>query len=167
MCYKVQVVFGFLCIITSLGANNVSITIDPEAVPDSSCQEEIAENMILCKNLDSAIEYTVSLDLQNTTSAEADRNGSVTISLPNGVHYITTQTNFGDANVNFIGLDHSVTVECNYYTDNETLDAAQIHTWYFNKSESVRMENIHFKNCGFPFRFIFIQKVNIANCTYM
>lgn len=160
----VQVVFCFLCIITSIDANNVSITIDPQAVPDSSCQQGTAENIMICKNLDSAIGYTVSFGLQNTTSLEADR--SATISLPNGVHYITTQTNFGDANVNFIGLNHNVTVECDYYADNETLDATQIHTWYFNKSESVRMENIHFRNCGFPFRFIFIQRVNIIDCTF-
>lgn len=150
------VVFCLLCIINSLYAIDINITVDPGI--GSTCT---TGNFIICSNLDSAIRYTVSLQRADTD------NSSVTISLPNGVHYITTQTNFGDASVNFVGLDHNVAVVCEYYANNETFDATQIHTWYFNKSRSVGMENIHFRNCGFPFRFVLVERVNIDNCTYM
>lgn len=155
------VLFCFLCIINSLSANIINITVDHALGYD--CHQTAALEDIICRDLDSAIGYAVA-------GYEVDSNvthNSTTISLPSGVHHITTQTNFGDANVNFTGLDHNVTVVCEYYADNETFDATEIHTWYFNKSKSVAMENIHFRNCGFPFRFIFVERVNINNCTYM
>ena len=161
-----------LCLLSmlmnSLDANIVNVMVNSEAPSTiSSCQQGTEENLVICVDLDTAIEYVVSVpqSVQNSSSGVAA--GTAIISLPNGVHYITTQTNFGDANVHFVGLDHGVMVVCDYQADNETSDAAQIHTWYFNKSENVVLENVHFRNCGFPFRFIFVQQVNIRNCTFM
>ena len=153
----------FMCIIIAAGT---SITVNPQEAT-LGCEED--NSSIICIDLDSAIAYIMDLEIENVFN-ETDINStssSVAITLPNGVHYITTQTNFGDANVNFVGLGHNVTVVCEYYADNETFDSARIHTWFFNKSRSVGMENIHFRNCGFPFRLTFIQQVNIHNCTFM
>ena len=156
-------VLHILCGINFIYAGDIWITVDHQGVQNYNCEREGTDSIggMICKDLDSAINYTVS------TRDQAGANSSVTISLPNGVHHITTQTNFGDASVNFIGLDYNVTVVCEYYADNETDDPTQIHTWYFNESESVWMENIHFKDCGFPFRFLLVQQVKIDNCTFV
>lgn len=151
-------------LINSLDATDVSVTVNSEVAASSpSCQQGMEDNSVICKDLDTAIEHAVSVSLNSTNNGTA---GTAIVSLPNGVYYITTQTNFGNANIHFLGLDHSVMVVCGYHADNETSDAAQIHTWYFNKSENVVLENIHFSNCGFPFRFTFVQQVDIGNCTF-
>lgn len=161
------VLLYLLCVVNSLHASNISISVNPWAGLNLPyCQPETTTgNFIMCNDLDLAIVYAVSLNQLNPVTS--DVNSTVTISLPNGVHHITTPTNFGDASVNFIGLGGDVMVVCEYFANNETFEATEIHTWYFNKSNSVGMENIHFRNCGFPFRFIFVQRVNIVNCTYM
>lgn len=154
-------VFILLCI---TNADTISITVNLQAEQESCYNRAEANNSVICKDLDSAVKYATSLHGEDIIDSSTS---SVTIFLPKGLHYVTTQTYFGNTNVNFVGLSHSVTVLCDYYADNETLDATLMHTWYFNKSRSIEMENINFRDCGFPFRFLFVQRINITNCTYM
>ena len=158
MANSIKAVFFLHFVTKALSSSNLVVTVDLRAEGRSSDCTVRDDDAVNCKDLDSAIGYATSLE---------PGNSSLAITLPDGVHYITTQINFGDANVNFVGLGHNVTVVCEYYADNETFDSARIHTWFFNKSRSVGMENIHFRNCGFPFRLTFIQQVNINNCTFM
>lgn len=152
-----------VCIISTIIsnlANGINITVDQEA-ESFSCERN--ETSITCKNFDLAINYAASLN----QTAGSNNGSSVSIFLPYGVHLVTTQTNFGDVSVNFVGVDSNVSVACEYYADNGTSDSALIHTWYFNMSESVGIENIQFRDCGFPFRFFVVEQVAIRNCTFM
>ena len=151
-----------LCIIlqASLLGNTIKITINSQA---ESCKyDEQMNHSMVCKELDHAINFAASY--QNISNESLFN--TIQISIPRGVHYVTNQSNFGVANVHFIGLEADVTIVCYYYADNSTYDSNMIHTWFFNRSENIVMQNIHFKNCGLPFRFFAVQEVNIYNCMF-
>ncbi len=137
---------------------------EPSSVAPGSSSCEILPNtsVVVCDDLDMAIQYTLSVHQDVTTNRTV-----VYILLPRGIHYITTQTNFRDGDVQFVGTDSDVSVLCDYPADTDTNDITEIHTWYFNQSRDVRFENIHFKDCGFPFRLFSVVEVNVFNCTFM
>ena len=154
------------------GGNDVNISVDPEAILEfgncedaSSKQGIVGSHSITCTDLDSAIGYAV-LWYQNITDDKND-TAVIQIVIPTGTHNVTSQTNFGAADVDFIGEDDNVSVVCDYYADNETEDLTLIHTWFFNQSRYVGMRNINFRDCGFPFRFFTAQRVEIQNCTFV
>lgn len=150
-------------------SSDISITVDPQAATaaESSCDQGEISDPVLCIDLDSAISYVISLNQSASSTGADNASSSVSVVLSNGIHYVTTQTNFGDANVNFIGRDQNVMVVCEYSADREILSSVLIHTWFFNESGNIGMENIHFSNCGFPFRFFAVNQVNINYCTFM
>ena len=145
-------------------SSDISITVDPQATT-ANCEQGEISDFVLCTDLDSAISYVTSLSSGSTGADNA--SSSVSIVIFNGIHYVTTQTNFGDTNVNFVGRDQNVMVVCEYSADMEIQSSALIHTWFFNESGNIGMENIHFSNCGFPFRFFAVSQVNIKYCTFM
>ena len=151
------------------GGNDVNISVDPEAILESgNCEDASSKQGIVaitCTDLDSAIGYAV-LWHQNITDDKNDTT-VIQIVIPIGTHNVTSQTNFGAADVDFIGEGNNVSVVCDYYTDDETEDLTLIHTWFFNQSKYVGMRNINFRDCGFPFRFFTAQQVEIRNCTFV
>ncbi len=115
----------------------------------------------ICPNLGAAIDLTISLHQNFTSSASHTQ-----ISLPEGSHYIFTPTNFEARSVSIVGLGENVTITCDYYADSETDDPDKIHTWFFNQSSSVELRNMNFAGCGFPFRFFAVRRVHISFCTF-
>lgn len=149
---------------------NLTITVDTELTADSrsdsGCVQELEGDLnVTCMNFDAAIGYVTSL---NTSSDGQGSVPTVTIFLPNGIHYITTSTYFGDVDLAFVGLDSKgVRVVCKYYTEPTDInDILLIHTWYFDEATSIQFESIHFENCGFPFRFYAVEQVSIRNCVF-
>ena len=113
--------------------------------------------------LQDAIDY-VSTTSVNSSGLDCDR---VVIQIPDGQHYITNPTHFGNKSVHFNGSGDSVTVSCDYFV-NETIstDLTSLHTWYFEYSKSIELRNIHFRGCGFPIRLYAIRHIQIHNCTF-
>ena len=126
------------------------------------CTNESANtNSVNCPDLNAAIDFAISLD-ENISSSSI-----INISLPEGSHSISTQTNFGARRVSIQGLEGTVTLTCDYYADNETKNPAEIHTWFFNQSGSVDLINLNFVRCGFPLRFFAARRVHISFCSFM
>lgn len=154
-------------LITSTCCSRVDITVQPpEAFPDVydlSCEQN--GTSVICPDLDTAINYSTVFNLDGMGRI-AGNASFVSISLPKGTHYITTRTYFGDTSVSFVGVDSDVTVVCDYYADNGLSSPREMQTWYFDASESVEMTNLHFKDCGFPFRLFTVKDVIIENCTF-
>lgn len=115
------------------------------------------EFKVNCSDLQSAINWTLDMSF-NTICIE--------IQLPNGEHIITQRTDFKNASIHFIGLEDQVFVQCNYYPDSSLKGSHEIHTWYFDHSESVSFKQIHFRHCGFPFRFDTVKNVKVNKCTF-
>ena len=139
--------------------NGLLITVNPALLEPCTNYELAITSSVVCQNLDAAINFTVSLD-QNSTSLDV-----VQISLE-GNHYISSPANFGTRSLSIIGLGGNVTLTCDYYADNETTDSAEIHTWFFNQSRSVELNNLNFVGCGFPFRLLAVRRVHISSCTF-
>ena len=121
------------------------------------CSDEL-----VCSSLQDAIDY-VSTTSVNSSGLDCDR---VVIQIPDGQHYITNPTHFGNKSVHFIGSGDSVTVSCDYFANENTTNSNEMHTWYFEYSESVVLRNIHFRDCGFPIRLYAIRHIQVHNCTF-
>ena len=148
---------------SSLCNKAINITVDSALQASSSCE---ADNlMVTCVDLDSAISYTTSLEL-NTSSSSQISTLRVSIHLHSGTHYITKQSHFGDASVSFLGVGSGVDIVCDY---NETVggESSLNHTWYFNQSDTVRVDNLQFRDCIFPFRMFAVGEVEITNSSFM
>ncbi len=150
-----------LAAISSVQADEITITVDPTA---QGCEDNSLS--VVCESLDSAISFAASLSL-STSNVSQISTASVSINLQNGTHYITNQTYFGNTSVSFIGVDTEVSIVCVYNKRDDTNDSFSIHTWYFDKSKAVRMDNLQFWNCSFPFRMFVVEQVSITNCSFM
>ena len=114
-----------------------------------------------CDDLQSAIDWT-----ENVAANLSLTSQCIEISLPNGEHTISRQIDLQNASVHLIGCGDHVTVKCSYFADPNLNGSREIHTWYFDRSESVAFENIHFESCGFPFRLDTVRSVLVSNCSF-
>lgn len=117
------------------------------------------ESRMSCSDFQSAINW-----IAETSVLLVKR--CVKIQLSNGRHLITQQSDMQNVSMYLIGLGEHVTVQCNYFADPNLKDSQKIHTWYFERSDSVTFQNIHFRRCGFPFRFDTTKNVFVSNCTF-
>ena len=117
------------------------------------------ESRWTCSDLQSAINWIVESSVYSAREC-------IEIRLPDGDHTITGQTDLKNASVHLVGLGDYVTVQCTYIADTNLNESREIHTWYFDHSDSVAFNNIHFRSCGFPFRFDTIRNVYLNNCTF-
>ena len=116
-----------------------------------------------CTDLQSAIDWIVS-----ASSVEDDHNVCTEIHLPDGVHEITHTMDMQNTSLHLIGTpgNANVTIMCSYFADPGLNGSREIHTWYFDGSNSVAFENIHFVQCGFPFRLDTVRNFYVNNCTF-
>ena len=117
------------------------------------------ESRISCSDFQSAINWTT-----NTSVLLAKE--CIKIQLPNGEHLITQRSDMHNVSMYLIGLGEHVIVKCNYFADPSLKGSRMIHTWYFERSDSVKFQNIHFRHCGFPFRFDTANTILVSNCTF-
>ena len=147
-----------LCYKSSVQCSNSTVVrVGQSLASPTSCSDEL-----VCSSLQDAIDY-VSTTSVNSSGLDCD---SVVIQIPDGQHYITNPTHFGNKSVHFIGSGDSVTVSCDYFANENTTNSYEMHTWYFEYSESVVLHNIHFRGCGFPIRLSTLRTVQVHNCTF-
>lgn len=107
--------------------------------------------------------FQAALDLVKTlNSGIADE--VLTICLPQGHHWISNQTNFGNVSLKIVGTGN-VSVECNYLAGTFS-EEGDHYTWYLNQSNSLHLENIHITNCPFPLRTIAVRNVTVKDCKF-
>ena len=119
-----------------------------------------------CTDLQSAIDWTVNASGVLSTD---DEYLCTEIHLPDGVHEITHPTDLQNTSLHLIGAPGnaiSMTVKCSYFADPSLNRSREIHTWYFDRANSVAFENIHFVQCGFPFRLDSVRNFYVNNCTF-
>ena len=143
----------------------ITLTQEPIGSEGSSCIG-LNDSRVICNDLQSAIDWTVEASI--LFSAEgSSRNNIVEIHLmAGGTHTISKQSDLQNASMHLIGLGDGVTVQCDYFADPRLNESWEIHTWYFDRSDSVAFKNVHFIGCGFPFRLDTVRNVNINNCTF-
>lgn len=161
---KVVLTFCFILFLSCTSSGAIDITIQPDLLSES-CATPDNGTSVLCPNLDLANHYVHTIS--NGGTILTGSSNYVSIALPGGTHYITTQTYFGNASVSFAGLDSGTEIVCDFYADEDVVEPVETSTWYFNGSEEVKMANLHFKNCGFPFRLFAVRNVIIENCIFM
>ena len=142
----------------------ITLTQEPTGSEASSCVR-LNDSRVICNDLQSAIDWTVEASGLVSTQGSSQDN-IVEICLMDGIHTITKQSDLQNASMHLIGLGNDVTIQCDYFADPGLSGSRQIHTWYFDRSDSVAFKNVHFKTCGFPFRLDTIRNVDISNCTF-
>ena len=160
------------CLLSTFGcvqsySQSIVITSAEQTVSEgSSCEVNLNDSSVVCNDLQSAIDWTVE-EAPVLFSAEGSSwSNSVEIRLMDGTHTINKQSDLQNASVHLIGLSDHVTVQCNYFADPSLNRSWEIHTWYFDRSNSIMFQNIHFKGCGYPFRLDTVRNVDISNCTF-
>ena len=131
---------------------------------DSSCVR-LNDSRVICNDLQSAIDWTVEASVLFRDEG-SDQENIVEIQLMDGIHTINKQSDLQNASMHVIGNSNDVTVECDYFADPGLNGSREIHTWYFDRSESVSFKNIEFRSCGFPFRLDTVRNVDISSCTF-
>ena len=124
------------------------------------------DSQVTCNDLQSAVNWTVAEVSVLFNDEGSNQNKIVTIELMDGIHTITSQSDLLNASVHLIGLSDDVIVQCDYFAGPGLSGSREIHTWYFDCSDSVTFKNIHFRSCGFPFRLDTVRNVDISNCTF-
>lgn len=119
------------------------------------------DSRVNCTDIQSAIDW-----LLNQTSVLFGTNLCAEVYLPDGVHKITQPRDLLNISLHLIGDGDSVSVRCRYFADPSLNGSREIHTWYFEGSYSVTFENIHFIQCGFPFRLDRVRNFYVNNCTF-
>jgi hypothetical protein len=129
----------------------------------NSCVSGLNDSRVICNDLQSAIDWTVD---GGSVLLNDEGNNIVEIQLMDGIHTISKQSDLQNASMHLVGLSDSVTVQCDYFADPRLNESREIHTWYFDRSDSVTFKNIHFEGCGFPFRLDTVRNVDISNCIF-
>lgn len=142
----------------------ITLTQEPIESEGSSCIR-LNDSRVICNDLQSAIDWTVEASI--LFSAEgSNQDNIVEIHLMDGTHTISKQSDLQNASMHLIGLGDGVTVQCDYFAKPRLTESREIHTWYFDRSDSIAFKNVHFKSCGFPFRLDTVRNVDISNCTF-
>lgn len=157
-----------MCLISAFGCiqsspQSIVITLAEQPPQGSSCIS-LNDSRVTCNDLQSAIDWTSTIFFNDEGSTQT--NITVEIQLTDGIHTINKQSDLQNANMHLVGLSDSVTVQCDYFADPRLNESREVHTWYFDRSDSVKFKNIHFKSCGFPFRLDTVRNVDISNCTF-
>lgn len=145
------------CKVTGGGTRHkiyVSSTLSETGAGELGCAS-FNDSTVSCSDLQSAIDWTM-----NTASCFAE------IFLPNGKHSISQQADLQNASLHLVGEGDNVIVQCDYFADPNLNGSRDIHTWYFEASDSVAFENVHFIKCGFPIRLDVVRHVLINSCTF-
>ena len=161
------------CLVSTFGctqshSQSIVITLAEQAAlsEGSSCVVSLNDSRVVCSDLQSAIDWTVE-EASVLLNAEGSNQGNIVeIRLMDGTHSISKQSDLQNASLHLIGLSENVTVQCNYSAGPRLNRSREIHTWYFDRSNSVSFKNIHFKVCGYPFRLDTVRNVDISNCTF-
>ena len=101
--------------------------------------------------------------LQNATSmASADTR--YTLCLRGGGRYRITSPIATSRSVALVGTDAEdpARVYCSY----QPSDVSVIYTLYFNRSAEVRLEQLYFEDCAYPFRLELVERVRVSHCTF-
>lgn len=154
-------VFG--CIQSSPQSTVITLAEQP---PQGSSCIRLNDSRVTCNDLQSAIDWTVAEASVFFSDEGSTQNNIIEIQLMDGIHTISKQSDLQNASMHLVGLGDSVTVQCDYFADPRLNESREIHTWYFDRSDSVTFKNIHFKSCGFPFRLDTVRNVAISNCTF-
>ncbi len=156
---------AFGCIQSSPQSTVITLAEQTPGREGNSCVSGLNDSRVVCNDLQSAIDWIVdgSVVLNDEGS---NQNNIVEIQLMDGIHTISKQSDLQNASMHLIGLSDSVTIQCDYFADPRLNESREIHTWYFDHSDSVRFKNIHFEGCGFPFRWDTVRNVDISNCTF-
>lgn len=129
----------------------INITVDTAHSDDC----ELSTNLTVCGSLQTASEAALDMAQQDFDC--------IAILIPSGHHRVTNPVNFGDISVYLVGLRTDVTILCDY----EPVSLGKQYTWYFNQSREVVIENVNIANCSYPVRVDTVQRVNIANVSFM
>ena len=163
--FVVLAICGFGDMVTaSVGcasAQIISISVQrSETQSERGCRVKTAdESRMSCSDFQSAINWIADTSVLLVKKC-------VKIQLSNGKHLITQQSDIHNVSMYLVGLGEHVMVQCNYFADPNRKDSRKIHTWYFERSDIVTFQNIHFRHCGFPFRFDTTKNIFISNCTF-
>ena len=99
---------------------------------------------------------------QATSMATADAR--LTLCLRGGRSYNITSPIATSRSVALIGTDaeDDARIYCSY----QPSDVPVIHTLYFNRSAEVRLEQLYFEGCAYPFRLELVHNVRVSHCTF-
>ena len=161
------------CLLPVIGSQSLTvITLAQEQTASagsegSSCVR-LSDLRVICNDLQSAIDWIMHMEASGLVSRTQgpSQDDIVEIRLVNGIHTLSKQSDLQNASMHLIGLGNDVTIQCDYFADPGLNGSREIHTWYFDRSDSVTFKNVHFRSCGFPFRLDTVRNVDISNCTF-
>ena len=158
------------CLLSAIGCvqsspQSIVITLAEQPPQGSSCIS-LNDSRVTCNDLQSAIDWTVVEASIFFNDEGSTQTNVVEIQLTDGIHTINKQSDLQNVSMHLVGLSDSVTVQCDYFADPRLNESREVHTWYFDHSDSVTFKNVHFKSCGFPFRLDTVRNVDISNCTF-
>lgn len=107
-----------------------------------------------------------SLSLQQLLDSVLWNDGTnancISVKLPVGNHILSSQIQFPEElkSLELIGSwpEHA-SVLCSYPVETD-------YTWYFSKQTSLRIQNVHFRDCPRPLRIDTVGEVEINNCSF-
>ena len=152
--------------VQSRSLSTIIITLAEGTGSERSSCVNLNDSRVVCNDLQSAIDWTVETSASLFNAQGPSQGSIVEVHLMDGTHTISQPSDLQNASVNLIGLGDRVTVQCDYYADPRLGGSREIHTWYFDRSDSIMFKNIHFESCGFPFRLDSVRNVDVSNCTF-
>lgn len=119
------------------------------------------ESNFTCDSLQSALDFGIKLSLHDPSV----ENLTVCIE-GSSTQLISSRMHFNNISLQLIGVD-SIAVVCSYYSQLESdVISGTDYTWYFNNSQTVLIDNIHFQQCPYPIRAVAIQSFVVENSSF-
>jgi len=102
--------------------------------------------------------------LQSATSMASTADTRYTLCLRGGGSYYITSPIATSKSVALLGTDagEAARVYCRY----QPSDVSVIYTLYFNRSAEVRLEQLYFEGCAYPFRLELVERVRVSHSTF-
>lgn len=82
-----------------------------------------------------------------------------------GIYYITSPI-VTSRNLSLVGAVSDAENDPRIYCNYQPSDVFVIHTLYFNRSDEVRLEQLYFEGCAYPFRLELVKNVQVSHCTF-